>query len=416
MSTGVLAPNALGPEARKPARTTKRIAFIVSQFPETHETFILREFEALERDGLDFVIFSLKPCRDKVVQKGARRFLDRTYCPTAKLDARGAYTGLLRSVAATAKALPWSSAPFACAYISWAAARLAGLAGRLSVEHIHAHWATAPTSAAVIMSRLAGVPYSFTAHAWDIYAGDGRLAAKARGAAFVATCTGANARFIRSLVAPQDQSKVILNYHGVPQSPARKRDRGPHDVFRIAAVGRLVETKGFEYLLAAVDGLEFPYELTLVGGGPLGRRLEAIARRGNLAGKVRFAGVVPNEEVLTILAASDAFVMPSVISANGDRDGIPNVLLEAMSVGVPVVATDVSGIPEVVRDHETGLLVPERDAAAIRGALVQLRADGEAAGRLAAGGRALVAERFDAATNAHALFEVFQRMAGVAPS
>ena len=401
-----------GGEAAAGGGPAGRVAFLVSQFPETHETFIVREFAALDDEGLDFVIFSLKTCRDKVVQSEARRFLDRTIYPIGART-KGRPGRFMRSAAGARGSMPWFTRPLECAYVSWAARRFTGAARALGVGHIHAHWATAPTSAAVMMSRALGVSYSFTAHAWDIYAGDGMLAAKARGARFVATCTKANMEHIRSLLPAEDRGKVVLNYHGVGAPLRTKKGRCDGDVFRIAAVGRLVETKGFGYLLEAAEGIDFPFELTIVGEGPLRGGLERRAGAGRLAGKVRFAGVVPVEEVYEILAQSDVFVMPSVVARNGDRDGIPNVLLEAMSAGVPVVASAISGIPEAVVDGQTGVLVGERDSTAIRTAIERLYREREDAERLAGAGRDLVRERFDAEKNARALYGILKEYAGV---
>ena len=405
-SRGIAVGNA-GGGARLP-----RTAFVLSQFPETHETFILREFEALDRMGMDFVIFSLKPCRDKVVQKGALRFLERTHYIG---DASGqSAPGMHRALCRSARVLPWVRHPLVTGYVAWAARRFAALAVELGVGHIHAHWATAPTSAAALMSSVTGTPYSFTAHAWDIYAGDGKLARKAEAARFVVTCTGANVEALRRVVPRGDWGKVILNYHGIPASSRRAGSvaaRAAGEPLRIVAVGRLVETKGFEYLIAALRGADFPYELTIVGDGPLRARLEDEARRAR-NGVVRFTGVVPNERVFEILSASHCFAMPSVVASDGDRDGIPNVMLEAMAAGLPVAASAISGIPEACIDGQTGYLVPERDAASLRAALRRIFDEPAGACEMGRRGLALAADKFSAEANAAALYGVFSRFIG----
>jgi colanic acid/amylovoran biosynthesis glycosyltransferase len=409
-ATTAQAPSAMtGPSAAPPRLRLPKIAFVVSQFPETHETFILREFDALSQLGLDFVILSLKPCRDKVVQTAARRFLDRTYYPFGARSA-SAFGFPLSAAWRTSRMLPWLSTPADCAYISWAANRFATVARDLGVGHIHAHWATAPTSAAAVMSRILGVPYSFTAHAWDIYRGDGRLAEKARAARFVVTCTAANVLTLRRSVPREDWDKVILNYHGIPHSAGCACVHDFSDAARplpIAAVGRLVETKGYEYLLDALAAVDFPFELTIIGEGPLRAKLQESASRARLAGRVRFLGALPNEAVFSVLGVSDCFAMPSVIARDGDRDGIPNVVLEAMSVGLPVVASAISGIPEAIIDGETGILVPERDPYAIASALSRLYSNRDDARAMGSRGRDLIARKFSAETNASALYSIF---------
>ncbi len=398
-----------------PKAPLPRVAFILSQFPEVHETFILRELLALDSAGLDFVILSLKPCRDSLVQSGARGLLDRTYYPWDAPGGIRRWSRSLRRQAAMRNCLPWLRKPLASMYVTWAAERFARLCEDLDVGHIHSHWATAPTSAAVLVSHLVGVPYSFTAHAWDIFAGDGLLAEKARRAKFIITCTGANVQTIRSMIAPGDHGKVILNYHGVPftEKPYEKSRRS--DRLRVAAVGRLVETKGFEYLLAALEEARFPFELVIVGYGPLRRDLEKRAARGACRGRVRFEGIVPNERVFEILSQSDVFVMPSVVARNGDRDGIPNVMLEAMSVGLPVVASDISGIGEAVVDSRTGILVPPASPSAIRRGLMRFWNAPDEAAKMGLAGRRLVRQRFSAEKNARALYDVFAKnlVAGV---
>ena len=412
MTQGIRSAATADAPKRATQKPLKKVAFVVSQFPETHETFILREFKGLEAAGLDFVIFSLKPCRDKVVQKDARAFLARTYYPFGSGVGEFSPGESLRSAAAAGLSIPWARRPIECAYVAWAAGRLSAMARKSGIGHVHAHWATAPASAALLMSKALGVPYSFTAHAWDIYAGDGCLAAKARGAQFIATCTRANAEHIRALLPRDDWDKVTVNYHGIPLEAVPLGRGRRSGAMRIAAAGRLVETKGFQYLVAALKDVGFPFQLTIVGDGPLRRALKKAAAAAGISDRTRFAGTVSNEEVFGVLSESDVFVMPSVIGRNGDRDGIPNVLLEAMAAGLPVIASRISGIPEAVIDGRTGILVPERDAGAISAALQGLWGSPEQAARLGQAAAEFVRANFCAQTNANRLFEVFRRHLG----
>ncbi len=310
------------------------------------------------------------------------------------------------------RVLPWGRSTAKSLYTLWAAGRLARLAVDLGIEHLHAHWATAPTSAAAIISFASGLPFSFTAHAWDIFAGDRRLAAKAAAARFVVTCTKANVAAIQGEVAGRDAGKVILNYHGIPRSSFGTRRKNVGRTLRVAAVGRLVETKGFAHMLDALAKADFPFALTVAGDGPLRSSLEQQALKLT-NGSVRFTGTVDNEAVFEILGASDVLVMPSVIAANGDRDGIPNVVLEAMAVGLPVVASDISGLPEAVVDGQTGILVPPADADAIRAALSRLHRERKWGEELGYRGRRRVKELFCAEDNAAALYRIFAEYAGV---
>jgi glycosyltransferase involved in cell wall biosynthesis len=269
-------------------------------------------------------------------------------------------------------------------------------------DHVHAHFADRAAIVALVASRLLGLPYSLTAHANDIYVEPTLLAVKISEASFVATCTGYNAAHLARAAAVG--SDVACIYHGLDAQqylPDAALRRGR---LLLLAVGQLKEKKGFAYLIEAcqilrADGHEFSCEI--IGDGPLRDELEAQIRDSSLEETVALRGALEHHEVIAAYREAAVFVLPCVTAADGDRDGIPNVILEAMAMELPV------GIPEAVADGETGLLVPPRDAAALAAALADLMSDGDYRHRLGREGRHRVVKVFDVEANVQQLLDRF---------
>jgi len=398
-----------------------KICFVLSQFPETHETFILREFIAFERAGLDFFIISLKKCRDKIVHPQAKRFLDRT----VYFDAKGAMSALGRfasSPVASSALLPRAAA-LACNSLSpvktlasmpfslWCAA----VAKKNKASAIHSHWATFPTTVAMEASAITGIPFSFTAHAWDIFAGDGLLAPKLARARFAISCTAYNVNVLKNITRAAD-GRVYLAYHGLEckKMKAAHHAEGEHRL-RLFSIGRLVEQKGFEYLIKALGGLKergLKFQSTIVGDGPLKEKLVGLVKKAGLIEDVAFAGTISFEEIKEHFSNSDCFVLPCVVARNNDRDGIPNVILEAMAAGLPVVSTSVSGIPEAVKHNVTGILVQQRNAKALENALVEIAGDPQKRRQFGEAGKIAAARTFDLEVASKILIDIFRREYG----
>jgi glycosyltransferase involved in cell wall biosynthesis len=243
------------------------------------------------------------------------------------------------------------------------------------------------------------VTFSICAHAWDIYAGDGLLAEKIKRASFVATCTEYNASHLRTLAA--DPSKIALNYHGLLDFAAPEPERLPEPT--ILAVGRLAETKGFDHLIRAFAFMASArpgLKLRIIGSGPLEEPLRRLAGELDVRDRVQFVGTVDSRRVASEMKRATLLAVPSVIAANGDRDGIPNVILEAGNLGLPVVASNLSGIPEAVEHERTGLLVEPGDPGKLAAAFWRILLEDGLAARLTEGLRRRVRERFDARANA----------------
>jgi glycosyltransferase involved in cell wall biosynthesis len=263
---------------------------------------------------------------------------------------------------------------------------------------------------------LTGLPYSFTAHARDIYTSPpDLLVVKIRAARFVVTCTGYNARHLAELVGDETAGSIHRIYHGLDlhkfspsaeppaqlgSAPGRVQ---PRDTPTILAVGRLVEKKGYPYLIDACRLLidrGYAVRLRIVGGGEMKDALRRHIAQVGLKERVELLGARPQDEVIDLYRTATVFALPCVVLENGDRDGIPNVLVEAMRLGLPVVSTAVSGIPELVVDEESGLLVPPRDVQALASALARLLDDPDLRARLAAAAAHRVTRQFDLAANA----------------
>jgi glycosyltransferase involved in cell wall biosynthesis len=277
-------------------------------------------------------------------------------------------------------------------------------------DRIHAHFIDRAATVAFVAARLLDVPYSVTAHAADIYVSPLLLHTKLTGADFVATCTGYNRTHLTEM-APEAAGRIVLAYHGLDLERYDPSTRCPSTVPTMLAVGQLREKKGFVHLLHACRQLadrEMPFRCEIIGEGPQRADLERVVQDLGLEQHVAFLGAQTHEEVIDAYRRAWLFVLPCVVGDDGDRDGIPNVILEAMAMGLPVVSTRHSGIPEVVEHEVTGLLVPPADATGLAEALAQLLEDRPAADRMGARGRAVVIDRFDVEHNVRALWDRFQ--------
>ncbi len=269
---------------------------------------------------------------------------------------------------------------------------------RDGVGHIHAHFASQSASVARVVHLLTRIPYSFTGHAHDIWQDRLLMPEKLAEAAFVVTCSD-NAR--RSLLAesPRDApAKVHLVYHGldVDNFPYCNGDEREKNL--ILSIGRLTQTKGFPDLIAACGLLAargFPFRCVIVGEGEERTRLEAMIEESGLSGKVSLAGALRQEEIRAYYRRAWVFALPCVDAADGNRDGIPNVLMEAMASGVPVIATANSGQAELIRHGTDGLLVPVHSPDRLAEALAAVCSNDALRERLSAAGRDKIVNSFD---------------------
>ena len=402
-----------------PPLPLRRVGYVVSRFPLVTETFVLREFvEVDRRPELAVELFSLFPAGDGPIHEDAWSWLPRLHRGSVGASLRGlGYfllkrpLRLLRAAGETAwdyrrspRLLPRALVAFSLAAGHARAARIARL------DHVHAHFATYPALTAWLIRRLTGVPYTFTAHAHDIFVQQAGLRRRCDEAAAVIAISDYNRGFLIDHGAAADRVVVVRCGVDPERYSFRPRAADPRRPVRGLCVAGLRDYKGHRHLLEALgrhgSGLE-SITIDLVGDGPLRRELEALAAELGLGERVTFLGSRSEREVTMLLDNADFFVLPSVVADNGDTEGLPIVLMEALAAGVPTVATSLTGIPELVVDGTTGLLAPPADAKALADALRRLLADPDRARQMAERGREVVEEKFDIRRNVDLLTRQF---------
>ena len=380
-----------------------RIAVVVKGYPRLSETFIAQEILGLERRGVPILIVALRKPYDPYIHELHRQIsADVLYLPEYVKDdparvAKAKRWAEKQPTYAAAKALfdaDYAQESNANRQRRWAQGCVFAHELPEDVTWIHTHYLHTPCSAARYAAHLAGKGWSFSAHAKDIWTSEEwDLRTKLDDAAWGVTCTKVNVDHLKSLT--KDPDKVELVYHGLDFSgfpePAEKgsgRD-GSGDAVQLVSVGRAVEKKGYDDLLAALASLPetLNWHFTHIGGGELSDTLKAQAATLGLSERITWRGAQPREEVIKACQASDLFVLPSKLAKSGDRDGLPNVLMEAQSVGLCCLSTAVSAIPELIIPGKTGILVPPADPKALGtelGKLITSPADRERMGKAAA--------------------------------
>jgi glycosyltransferase involved in cell wall biosynthesis len=276
----------------------------------------------------------------------------------------------------------------------------------LGVDHVHCHFATHPALAGFVIRRLTGIPYSFTAHGSDLHVDRTMLGQKVEDAAFVVAISEYNRRMIVDACGPERSTDHVHVIHcGVDTNvfvPRAAPDRDA-DVLRLVSVGTLHEVKGQRFLLEACAELRrrgVEVRCVLVGDGPDREMLESLRQELELDSNVTLVGRRTREEIAEYVADADMLVAPSVPTKGGKREGIPVVLMEAMSAGLPVVSSRVSGIPELVNDEVNGLLTEPFESGQLADALERLAHDPQLRVRLGEAARQTVLSGFDVAANA----------------
>ncbi|MEW6265744.1 MAG: glycosyltransferase family 4 protein [Thermodesulfobacteriota bacterium] len=398
-----------------------KTAYVLLWFPKASETFIFREVINLMNLGLNLKVYSLygrlaQGCSQEMlafrphVERLGRPFIKKM--PGAIGYWRRRDPGRVNYVFKTLARIHWRGLEKTGENL-WAIPCGFHLARRFEadgIEHIHAPWANGPATAAWVASMLTDIPFSFTARAWDIYPQDGCLAAKIKACRFVRTNTRTNARYLNRFTQGRTD-KIVMIYNGLTLTDCQEAPVAMKPPFRLLSVGRFVSIKGFDVLIRAAvalkrEGLDF--RVTLAGEGPWEPYLKALTRSLGLEARVAFPGFIPHDRIPDLMRQADVLAAPSVLARSGDRDGIPNVILEALAHRLPVVASDVSGIGEVIRHEYSGLLVPPRRPEALALAIGRMFRDRSAALRLAEAGQTLVRREFDPLRNTKRLMDLFR--------
>jgi glycosyltransferase involved in cell wall biosynthesis len=390
----------------------RSIAYVTSRFPLLSETFILLELQELRRRGWTIELLPL--IRQKTdVRHAEVAYWDRVarYTPFLSIEILRAnlaalwkrprtYLGLWRDIVLGT----WRCPNFLIGAfgIFPKSVYLAEVVRRAGIRHVHAHYMTHPAVAALIIAELADASFSVTAHAHDLYVHQDMLATKVERARFIATISRFNRRFIAQHAGSGALEKTKVVHCGVDLSRFTPTEPPPSRPFRIVSVASLQPYKGIVHLIRAAAilrsrGLEF--ECRVVGEGELRPELEHEIRALGLDDRLHLVGPLPRDAVADELRRAHVFALPSVIERSGKMEGIPVSAMEAMASGRPVVATRISGVSELVRHEETGLLVEPSDPEALADALERLAGDSELAQKLAQSARRLVVREFDLRAN-----------------
>jgi glycosyltransferase involved in cell wall biosynthesis len=394
----------------------KSVAWITTTFP-TMATFMEHDVRSLVERGVRVRVLTLGR-RGAEYQPEHAGLLDLVDEVGSPLDP-GAWLALLGWLARRPNVLIpevarmlWASRRSAyalaghLAYLP-AAARVASMVERDEIERVHGGWAHFPASVALLAARLTGARFSMSAHAGaDLYRTQAYLAEKTRAAEFVCACVQTNAEMLERLAGAG--ARVHRLYHGVDLRRFNAAERAPASSPTLLTVGRLAPAKGFDLAIRALARLENSPsgapELVMVGDGPERGRLEALARELGVSDRVRFAGTLGHDALLPIYRSCWALLAPSRVLADGRRDGIPNVVLEAMAMSVPCIGSDATGIGEIVETGATGWIVPPDDVDALAAALAEAIAAPERLAAFGAAGRRRVEEAFDARANFERMF------------
>lgn len=402
---------------------TKSVAYVLKRFPRLSETFIINEILALEAMGIGIRIISLNRSDSKVLNPEINSIRAQVYYLPESFWHELARMQLAQAYFLRRHPSRWIRA-FSVMFLRFnhkavkrwlQSGRVAQLLEGTDIGHIHAHFSNAPTTVAMITGILLGLRFSITCHAKDVYA-DGRL----HSLGFFRNLTRANFVVCVSAKTKQDiidawpdlpPSKIHVIYNGLDLERFHRRFAEPRERL-ILAVGRLVEKKGFPYLLKACQllrGRSVPFKCEIVGYGQMRKSIVNLVSALDLEDRVRLVGPLAQEELVAYYQRADVFCLPTIIASNDDRDILPNVVKEAMAVGVPVVTTSIPAMEELVEHERTGLLAPPGNSPALAEALERMLGDREMGGRLADAGRQMIEERFDRRKNASQLMRLLKQ-------
>jgi len=405
----------------------RRVSVLVGRFPCLSETFIRNEIHALQQQGYAVEVISCAPRERSDV------WLDTGLRVAVRHGPSGGPVRVLLSLLRFGICHPVSMARLLCVALTsaplrpqgmWLAMRAIDTACYFTAQlqrepgtHLHAHYLHLPALVARMMARLWRVSYSVSAHAHDVFVAGFRAGSLCREARFVAVCSQHAHAHLERRLPPDQRGKLAVVHHGIPLSHFRLRtDRtwAGEDELRLLTVCRLVRKKGVDVVLRALAVLQsqqvcFTYRI--VGSGPEHQSLRDLSAQLGLRA-VEFLGAQTPRQVREMYAWADAFVLGCRTTANGDRDGVPNVILEAGASGVPIVVSNAGGVAEIVRPGETGWLVPAEDPQALADALQQLAQDSVLRGRIVRNARRLIEARFDISKNIVSLAQLLEREDG----
>lgn len=397
-----------------------KVGYVLKKYPRLSETFVLNEILGVEEAGAEVAIFSLTPADEGRFHADlARVRAAATYLPpVGAASLTGAFEAardldVPRDAWDRALAFAARVAPEKRATLVMHGLLVAAESRRRGLTHLHAHFLTVAAYVAHVARILGGPPFTVTAHAKDVFRDsvDKEVFREvAEAAAAVVTVCDYNRRYIADRFLDGSPARAVRIYNGLPLADLA-RARVPRERDLVLGVGRLVPKKGFDRLIRALAELKrrgVVARATLVGDGEEAAALAALARDVGVADRTTFAGALPRDRVLDLMARARVLAAPCVRGDDGNQDALPTVLVEALAAGLPSVATPVAGIPEIVGDGVEGLIVPEDDVAALADGLARLLGDDALHARLSAAGPSKARARFDRAATLPALLDLFR--------
>jgi colanic acid/amylovoran biosynthesis glycosyltransferase len=404
-----------------------KVAYILHRFPHLSETFIMREMNWLLRHNVDVKIFSLLPPKHKTVHEGAKRLLTYShYSPLFSVSIVRAllfflftrpinlFKALFRLVQQTFREPKLMAVMLALfPKIVYFARQLQAL----GIDHIHAHFVWMEGLAAGVVKDLLEITFTINPHAFGLFSRNQRdVRAELENASKIITISNYNRRHIANLSPVIEERDIEIVYCGIEMDTMRPPTQRPqNNAARIVSIGRMIEKKGFEYLVEAcaiLAGRGVDFVCRIVGQGPLKELLQSRIEEYGLQEQVILVGILEQSDVVKLYQDSDLFSLACVVAEDGDRDGIPVVLMEAMACGLPVVSTVTSGIPDLIVDEENGFLIPARDAKAFADALEKLISDANLRLELGMNARQTIQDKFQLDHNAAKLLDIFRRVSG----
>ena len=390
-------------------RPHTRVAYIVSRFPKLTETFILYEILAMEQEfGIEVEIYSLLRQHERVVNPQVKPLIKRVHFERLLswriLSANVHYLlkrpGTYFRTLSTILRITFGSANFFLGSVAFfpKSVCFARDMERRGISHVHAHFANHPALAGYIVSQLTSIPYSFTARGSDIHLERRMLKEKVEAAAFAITVSDYNRNLIVAECGQHVAGKVHVVYGGVDTERVTPAARVGSKKFAMLSIGRFEEVKGHTYLIEGCRLLRergIAFQCQFIGEGPLFSKVREQIYRAKLGDQILISSFCTHQEVIDRMRNSDLVVLATTPTAGGECEGIPNVLKEAMACGLPVVASDVGGIPELVENRVSGILVPTRDPVALADAIQELAGNTNMRQRMGEAGRQKILRDFN---------------------
>ncbi|MDG0816280.1 glycosyltransferase [Bdellovibrio svalbardensis] len=393
------------------------IGFILKGYPRVSETFIAQEIYLLEQQGFKIEILSMRKAREperqpivSLIQAPVTyvpEYIWQEFSTVAQENLKSFLRFPLRylkylSIASSRSLLQWDDSPIKrFLQAGWLVSKKNLGTQNSPIHHLHSHFAHTPTEMTWYMANIAGLRYSISAHAKDIYTiSPKHLTERINGSELIMTCTSYNHEFMQKLPGVQHH-KVHKVYHGINLNsfkPTVEKSYSRAELCRFVSVGRLVEKKGYDVIFTALQtlkqqGHEFSYDI--FGSGELKKELLQLRDTLGLQNEIKFHYTATHPQIIERLNQGGIFICGSKLTESGDRDGIPNTVAEAMAMELPVVATNVSGIPELISHNEDGILIEEKDAQALTQVLTDLISNTDKARNLGKAARLKVARVFD---------------------